>query len=157
MRIPGFIFDREALHLLLMTKDSSDRCRSFSFLGPLRVQVCSSLLPAFPRDTINWGDSGRVNRHMIPRNQSREPNSRDSAYQQKGEPINEELRAGLLVRGAIFLLLFYGYMDSTNLAWQKWRGKEKVMQAIGQDCLLLLLPQSVASWKMLYDSWKTTD
>lgn len=78
---PNFILDLEPLHLLPII---SEWKRGLKLLLPafLGTTLLHSVLSTFLRRLASRVDRswlGRINRYMMPRNPSREPNSRDSA------------------------------------------------------------------------------
>ena len=76
----SFILGLEALHLLLFARDMDTSLPAplrAAFSGAFFSMVSSRTSARVDRGVAGWG-----NRHMMPRNQSREPNSRDSARKQ---------------------------------------------------------------------------
>lgn len=95
----GFIFVFEALHLLLLVYDFNNHNSKILLPGPLGATLLWPLSSTFPIGTasrLNWNSPGRGRaRHTMHRNQSREPNSRDSANKDK------QVRVLFLMKGKI--------------------------------------------------------
>lgn len=100
-----FIFLREALHRLVLIKDdNTENLWKTLFPAPLGPTFSRPFLPRLSNRT--GGSNGcRLNRrHMMPRNQSREPNSRDSAKHPR-KITNQHLNQ-MLHKQAILIIMF---------------------------------------------------
>lgn len=90
-----FILLLDALHLLVFTIDCTANDINILLPAPLGATFSCPFFSTVSSGTatrVDWGIVGRVNRHMMPSNQSREPNSRDSAQQPKYQTLTTQLK-----------------------------------------------------------------
>lgn len=108
---PAFIFILDALYFLLLSRVCTPQDPNISLLAPLGARGFRFPFPAFSRNTAssaNRSGVGRVNRHVMHRNQNREPSGRGSATQQL-KLVSADMHKGDSSRNLYLLISFINF------------------------------------------------